>query len=54
MDYNAVSLLAHPSIGNVFKKPEGGSDIEGAPRSLDTLTREEARMAIAQVLKATH
>jgi hypothetical protein len=37
-----------------FKKLAGGSDLEDALRSLETLTRQEARMAIAQVLKATH
>ncbi|KAI0287839.1 hypothetical protein BC826DRAFT_1042259 [Russula brevipes] len=32
----------------------GGSDIENALKRLDALTQEETRMAIAQVLKASH
>jgi hypothetical protein len=32
----------------------GNSDIEDALKRLDTLTHEEARMATAQILKATH
>jgi predicted transcriptional regulator len=50
----AVSLLAHPYIEKFFKKLAGGSDVEDALKRLDTLTREEARMAITQVLKVTH
>jgi 3-dehydroquinate synthetase len=32
----------------------GKSDIEGSLKRLDTLTQEEARMAIAEVLKVAH
>ena len=32
----------------------GKNDIEDALKRLDTLTHEEARMAIAEVLKVTH
>ena len=32
----------------------GKNDIEDALKRLDTLTQEEARMATAEVLKATH
>jgi hypothetical protein len=32
----------------------GKSDIEDALKRLDTLIQEEARMAIAEVLKVTH
>ena len=32
----------------------GRTDIEDALKSLDKLTQEEARMAVAQNLKATH
>jgi hypothetical protein len=51
---NVVSLLAHPHVERFFKKLAGGSDVEDALKRLDTLTREEARMAIAQILKATY
>ena len=37
-----------------MKKLLGKSDIEDALKRLDTLTQEEARMAIAEVLKVTH
>jgi hypothetical protein len=37
-----------------LKKLVGRTDIEDALRRLDKLTQEEARMATAQVLKATH
>lgn len=37
-----------------MKRLLGKNDIEDALKRLDTLTREEARMAIAEVLKVTH
>jgi hypothetical protein len=37
-----------------FKKIVGGTDLEDALRRLDKLTQEEARMATAETLKATH
>jgi hypothetical protein len=37
-----------------LKRLLGKNDIEDALKRLDTLTREEARMAIAEVLKVTH
>ena len=37
-----------------MKKLLGKNDIEDALKRLDTLTQEEARMAIAEVLKVTH
>ena len=37
-----------------MKKLVGGTDLEDALKRLDKLTNEEARMATAQVLKATH
>ena len=36
-----------------MKKLLGKNDIEDALKRLDTLTQEEARMAIAEVLKVT-
>jgi hypothetical protein len=36
------------------KKLLGQNDIEDALKRLDTLTMEEARMAIAETLNATH
>ncbi len=35
-----------------FKKLVGSTDIEDALKRLDTLTQEEVRIAIAQILKA--
>jgi hypothetical protein len=37
-----------------MKKLIGRTDLEDALKKLDKLTHEEARMATAQVLKATH
>jgi archaellum component FlaC len=41
------------SSGKYLKKLAGRTDMEDALKNLDTLTNEEARMATAQVLKAT-
>jgi len=46
--------LAHISSEKYLKKLLGKSDIEDALKRLDTLTQEEARMAISEVLKVTH
>jgi hypothetical protein len=47
--------LTHSHVEKYLKKLlVGGSDIENALKRLDTLTQEETRMAIAQVLKASH
>jgi hypothetical protein len=40
--------------GKYLKKLVGRTDLEDALKRLDKLTQEEARMATAQVLKATH
>ena len=32
----------------------GGTDLEDAVKKLDRLTQEEARMALAEVLRITH
>ena len=37
-----------------LKKVAGRTDIEDALKRLDRLTQEEARMALAEVLKITH
>jgi len=37
-----------------LRKLAGKADIEDALKRLDTLTHEEARMATAHILKATH
>jgi hypothetical protein len=47
---NIILLLARPHVEKFFKKP-GGSDVEDALKRLDTLTQEEARMAIAQIVQ---
>jgi 3-dehydroquinate synthetase len=43
--------LSHVSLGKYLNKLLG---IDGALKRLDTLTQEESRMAIAEVLKVTH
>ncbi|KAH9165684.1 hypothetical protein EDB89DRAFT_2133058 [Lactarius sanguifluus] len=42
------------TIREIFRKLIGRTDIEDALKRLNKLTQEEARMAIAQVLKVTH
>lgn len=46
--------LGLPSLEKVVRKLLGRNDIEDALRKLDTLTTEEARMAIAENLNVTH
>jgi hypothetical protein len=47
--------LTEPFSEKYLKKLFGnGTDIEDALKRLDILTQEEAQMAAAQVLKATH
>jgi anion-transporting ArsA/GET3 family ATPase len=46
--------LTEESLEKYLKKLIGRTDMEDALKKLDTLTNEEARMATAQVLKATH
>jgi hypothetical protein len=55
-EYSAyiTSPLIERSPGKYMKKLIGRTDIEDALKRLDKLTQEEARMATAQVLKATH
>jgi hypothetical protein len=49
---NTLLLIELPSE-RFLKKLAGKTDIEDALKRLDTLTNKEARMATAQVLKAT-
>ena len=46
--------LSDICLGKFLNKLLGRSDINGALKRLDTLTQEEARMAIAELLKVTH
>ena len=48
------SLLSDICLGKYLNRLLGKSDIDGALKRLDTLTQEEARMAIAELLKVTH
>jgi hypothetical protein len=50
---NTLLLIELPSE-RFLKKLAGKADIEDALMRLDKLTTEEAQMATAQVLKATH
>ena len=47
------SFLTKISPEKILKKILGKNDIEDALKRLDTLTQEEARMAIAEIWKAT-
>ena len=49
-----LSFLSQISLGKYLNRLLGRTDIETALKRLDTLTQEEARMAIAEVLKVTH
>jgi hypothetical protein len=49
-----TSLLSKWRPAKYMKKLIGRTDLEDALKKLDKLTHEEARMATAQVLKATH
>ena len=49
-----MSLLAERCSEKFGKKLVGRTDMEDALKRLDKLTQEEARMAAAQNLKATH
>jgi hypothetical protein len=42
------------SLEKIVRKLLGRNDIEDALKRLDTLTMEEARMAITETLNATH
>ena len=48
------SLLSDICLGKYLNKLLGKSDVDEALKRLDRLTQEEARMAIAEVLKVTH
>jgi hypothetical protein len=47
-------MFTNPSIEKFLRKLAGIADLEGALRKLDRLTQEEARMALAEVLRITH
>ena len=49
-----LSFLSQISLGKYLNRLLGKTDIETALKRLDMLTQEEARMAIAEVLKVTH
>jgi hypothetical protein len=49
-----IPQLTERSLEKYLKKLVGKADMEDALQRLDQLTHEEARMAIAQSLKATH
>jgi archaellum component FlaC len=50
----SISLLTLQCSEKYGKKLIGRTDMEDALKTLDKLTQEEARMAVAQNLKATH
>ena len=49
-----MSLLTERCSEKYGKRLIGRTDIEDALKRLDRLTHEEARMATAEVLRATH
>ncbi|KAI9438100.1 hypothetical protein H4582DRAFT_1878685, partial [Lactarius indigo] len=50
----ATKELRRGSAKKLLKKLTGKTDLEDAVKKLDRLTQEEARMALAEVLKMTH
>jgi predicted transcriptional regulator len=52
--YVYLLLLTYSFLEKFVKKLLGRNDIEDALKRLDTLTTEEARMAIAETLNVTH
>ncbi|KAH8986397.1 hypothetical protein EDB86DRAFT_2248100 [Lactarius hatsudake] len=50
----ATKELRRGSAKKFLKKLAGRADLEDAVKKLDRLTQEEARMALAEVLKITH
>ncbi|KAH9020379.1 hypothetical protein EDB84DRAFT_570384 [Lactarius hengduanensis] len=50
----ATKELRRGSAKKFLKKVAGRTDLEDAVKKLDRLTQEEARMALAEVLKITH
>jgi hypothetical protein len=52
--YNILFAPNLASLEKFVKKLLGQNDIEDALKRLDTLTMEEARMAIAETLNVTH
>jgi hypothetical protein len=52
--YTSVWQLTERSSEKYMKRLIGRTDMEDALKKLDKLTDEEARMAVAQNLKATH
>ncbi|KAH8984867.1 hypothetical protein EDB92DRAFT_2105829 [Lactarius akahatsu] len=50
----ATKELRRGSAKRLLKKLAGRTDLEDAVKKLDRLTQEEARMALAEVLKITH
>ena len=51
----AVSMhFTEPHVEKFLKKLAGKTNLEDAVKRLDNLTQEEARMALAEVLRITH
>jgi hypothetical protein len=48
-----LSYFSHVALEKILNRLLGKSDIEAALKRLDTLSQEEARMAIVEVLKVT-
>ncbi len=49
-----LSVLTEVRVEKFLKKLAGRTDLEDAVKKLDRLTQEEARMALAEVLRITH
>jgi len=47
-------ILTYTCLEKYVKKLLGKNEIEDSLKRLDTLTQEEARMAIAEILRVTH
>ena len=49
-----VSIVSKPRVEKLLRRLAGIADVEYALKKLDRLTREEARLALAEVLRFTH
>jgi hypothetical protein len=53
-DFTIWPILTYTCLEKYVKKLLGKNEIEDSLKRLDTLTQEEARMAIAEILRVTH
>ena len=49
-----LRISTEPHVEKFLKRLAGRTDLEDAVKRLDNLTQEEARMALAELLRITH